>query len=85
MRLPLAYMAVLLSGASAAFAQTATDGMSSMSSGGASTIRGLLSKGYEIKSSVPNGKKFIVFLQKDKSAYACEFATVADSRCEPLN
>lgn len=85
MRLPLAYMAALLTVGSAAFAQTAPDAMSSVSGGGASTIRGLLSKGYEIKSSVPNGKKFIVFLQKDKSAYACEFATVVDSRCEPLN
>lgn len=85
MRLPLAYMAVLLFGASAAYAQTQSDNMSSASSGGVSTIRGLLSAGYEIKASVPNGKKFIVFLQKDKSAYACEFATVADSRCEPLN
>jgi hypothetical protein len=84
MRLPLAYLAVLLSGASAAFAQT-SDNMSSASSGGVSTIRGLLSAGYEIKASVPNGKKFIVFLQKDKSAYACEFATVVESRCEPLN
>lgn len=85
MRLPLAYMAALLTVASAAFAQTTPDAMSSVSGGRASTIRGLLSKGYEIKSSVPNGKKFIVFLQKDKSAYACEFATVVDSRCEPLN
>lgn len=85
MRLPLATMAVLLSGASAAFAQTATDTMKSVSSGAGATIRGLLSAGYEIKASVPNGKRFIVFLQKDKSAYACEFATVAESRCEPLN
>jgi hypothetical protein len=84
MRLPLAPMAVLLFGISAAFAQGPAD-MSAVSSGGASTIRGLLAAGYEIKSSVPNGKKFIVFLQKDKSAYACEFATVAESRCEPLN
>jgi hypothetical protein len=85
MRLPLAYMAVLLFGASAACAQTASGNMSASSSGGSSTIRGLLSAGYEIKSSVPNGKTFIVFLQKDKSAYACEFVTVTVSRCESLN
>ena len=56
----------------------------SQSSGG-STIKQLLSSGYEIKASVPNGSKFIVFMQKDKAAYACEFVTVARSRCETLN
>ncbi len=67
-------------------AQTATDeGGVSLSSSGGSTIKQLLSSGYEIKASVPNGSKFIVFMQKDKAAYACEFVTVARSRCETLN
>jgi hypothetical protein len=49
--------------------------------GGTGTISQLLSQGFEIKASVPNGAKFIVFLQKDKEAYACEFASLATSQC----
>jgi hypothetical protein len=55
------------------------------SAGGATgTIEQLLAQGFEIKASVPNGKKFIVFLQKDKVAYACEFASLATSQCGAL-
>ena len=36
----------------------------------------LLSQGYEIRAAVPNGTRYIVFLQKDQSAYACEFVTL---------
>lgn len=85
MRLPMAVLAFSLSAASLAFAQRAEPDVAAVSSGGRSNIKSLLASGYEIKSSVPNGKKFIVFMQKDKSAYACEFATVAQSRCESLN
>ncbi|MDH0614340.1 MULTISPECIES: hypothetical protein [unclassified Agrobacterium] len=86
MRLPLAIPAFLAAMSAPALAQTATDeGSISLSSGGSSTIKQLLSSGYEIKASVPNGSKFIVFMQKDKAAYACEFVTVARSRCETLN
>ena len=84
MRLPLALSALLATGGPL-FAQATSGEVSSGSSGGSSTIRELLSSGYEIKSSVPNGSKFIVFMQKDKAAYACEFVTVARSRCESLN
>ncbi len=84
MRLPLAISAFLVA-TGPVFAQTAENGVSSQSSGGSSTVRELLTMGYEIKTSVPNGSKFIVFMQKDKAAYACEFVTVARSRCESLN
>ncbi|MDP9570576.1 UNVERIFIED_ORG: hypothetical protein J2W66_001036 [Agrobacterium larrymoorei] len=84
MRLPLAISA-LLAATGPLFAQTATNEVSSGASGGSSTIKQLLDLGYEIKSSLPNGSKFIVFMQKDKAAYACEFVTVARSRCESLN
>ena len=53
---------------------------------GSSTIADLLSKGFEIKAAVPNGTtKFIVFMQKGNSAYACEFLTVTKTRCGTLN
>lgn len=45
----------------------------------------LLSKDYEIKSAVPNGSKLIVFMQKGKSGYACEFVNVAKTRCASIN
>ena len=85
MRLPLAISAFLALASSPVFAQTANDGLSSVASGGSSTIKQLLASGYEIKSSLPNAGKFIVFMQKDKTAYACEFVTVTSSRCESLN
>lgn len=46
-----------------------------------STIGALIADGYEIKAAVPNGAKYVVFLQKEKKAYACEFVTLANSRC----
>ncbi|ASY68422.1 MULTISPECIES: hypothetical protein [Sinorhizobium] len=45
----------------------------------------LLSKGYEIKAAVANGTRYIVFMQKDQSAYACEFVTLTKSRCGSIN
>jgi hypothetical protein len=46
----------------------------------------LLSKGYQIKAAVPNGGKFfVVFLQKDQSAYACEMKSLTSSQCGALN
>jgi hypothetical protein len=48
------------------------------------TVTELMAKGYEIKAAVPNGTKFMVFLQKDKSAVVCEFATLAKSQCGVL-
>lgn len=79
--------AALLSAAPAAFAQQAqTDGaISTQGGGGSKSMKDLLSDGYEIKTSVPNGTKFIVFMQKDKSAYACEFVSLTKSRCGSIN
>jgi hypothetical protein len=51
-----------------------------------STMADLVSRGYEIKAAVPNGSgKFIVFMQKDKSAYACEFSSLTGARCGSIN
>ncbi|EPR20343.1 signal peptide protein, partial [Agrobacterium radiobacter DSM 30147] len=61
MRLPLAIPAFLAAMSAPVLAQTATSEPEvSLSSGGSSTIKQLLSSGYEIKASVPNGSKFIV-------------------------
>ena len=49
------------------------------------TMSDLLSKGYDIKAAVPNGGKFIVFMQKDQSAYACEFQSLTGARCGSIN
>ncbi len=45
----------------------------------------LIEQGYEIKSSSWTGSKLFVFLQKDNSAYACEFANVTNTRCGSIN
>ncbi|MBB6483425.1 hypothetical protein [Rhizobium lusitanum] len=50
-----------------------------------STMADLLSRGYQIKAAVPNGGKFVVFMQKDQSAYACEFSSLTNTRCGSLN
>ncbi|WP_420409618.1 hypothetical protein [Hoeflea sp.] len=41
----------------------------------------LVAQGYEIKSVVLNNGKYIVFLQKERKAFACEFSRVNRSRC----
>lgn len=69
----------LLLGAPAAFAQDQSDTNADIPGG--VTMSSLISQEYEIKAAVPNGNRFIVFLQKDQSAYACEFATLTSSRC----
>lgn len=45
----------------------------------------LIRDGYEIKSSSWTGSKLFVFLQKDNSAYACEFVNVTNTRCGSIN
>ncbi|AEG03825.1 hypothetical protein [Sinorhizobium meliloti] len=49
------------------------------------SMSALLSRGYEIKAAVNNGARYIVFLQKDQSAYACEFVSLTKSRCGSIN
>ena len=88
MILRAAVFAGLSLAAPAAFSQQAqtTDKFESATEGGGSkSMSNLLSEGYEIKASVPNGTKYIVFMQKDKSAYACEFVTLTRSRCGSIN
>ncbi|MGY5803294.1 hypothetical protein [Rhizobium hainanense] len=60
-------------------------GGNEVTSGGDSTMADLLSRGYQIKAAVPNGGKFVVFMQKDQSAYACEFSSLTNTRCGSLN
>jgi hypothetical protein len=45
----------------------------------------LIEQGYEIKTSSWTGSKLFVFLQKDNSAYACEFVNVTNTRCGSIN
>ena len=45
----------------------------------------LVSEGYEIKAAVPNGKSFVVFLQKDSTGYACQMATLSRSVCGKID
>ncbi|MDO9415927.1 hypothetical protein [Pararhizobium sp.] len=83
MRLWALALSALLALAQTAFAQdTNTSNKSNPEAGAASqTMAQLLAQKYEIKAAVPNGSRFIVFMQKDQSAYACEFASLATSRC----
>jgi hypothetical protein len=78
----------ILAAAPAAFAQQAAQAPEtggSTTSGGTKSMGDLLSQGFEIKSSVANGTKFIVFMQKDKTAYACDFVSLTRSRCGAIN
>ncbi len=75
-----------LSGAALAQeAKSKTTTQGEVSVAGGSGMSSLLAEGYEIKTAVPNGTRFIVFLQKEKSAYACEFVTLTKSRCGLIN
>jgi hypothetical protein len=91
MKLP-SLVAVALLSASGAFAQDAGGfgpklGQEPVTPpAGNASMGELLSKGYQIKAAVPNGSKFfVVFLQKDQSAYACEMKSLTASQCGALN
>ena len=56
----------------------------SMTTSGASMGQ-LIAEGYEIKAAVPNGKRFVVFLQKESTGYACEMMTLSRSVCGKIN
>jgi hypothetical protein len=75
----LAIVALLVIAASAARAQDTTEGSVSMS------MAQLVKDGYEIKAAAPNGSRYVVFMQKEKSAYACEFVNVTTTRCRQIN
>jgi len=55
------------------------------SSGVTTDMKTLLRQGFDIRAAAPNGDKFVVFLQKDRNAYACEFVTLTLSRCGAIN
>lgn len=76
MRMALVASLVLVS--SAVLAQETTDATTSAEG---SSMGTLISEGYEIKAAVPNGKRFVVFLQKDNEGYACEMANLTTSQC----
>ena len=72
--------------ASAASAQTLVGGNTGKNAPlPPSTMKDLLAQGYEIKSAIPNGDKFVVFMQKEQSAYACEFVSVTNTKCGAIN
>jgi hypothetical protein len=74
-RVGLTFLASMLAAAPAFAQETAPKSEPAMSGSSGSGIGRLLSQGYEIRAAVPNGTRYIVFLQKDQSAYACEFVT----------
>ncbi|KQY19220.1 hypothetical protein ASD32_07655 [Rhizobium sp. Root483D2] len=85
-RMVLTLLASMLAGAPAFAQETApAAGDPAMSNSSGSGMGRLLSQGYEIRAAVPNGTRYIVFLQKDQSAYACEFVTLTTSRCGSIN
>lgn len=85
-RVALTILASMLAAAPAFAQETApTSGDPATSGSSGSGMGRLLSQGYEIRAAVPNGTRYIVFLQKDQSAYACEFVTLTASRCGSIN
>ncbi|QRM55010.1 hypothetical protein [Sinorhizobium sp. BG8] len=74
-------LTLLLSAVSAASAQD----IGSRSKSGSATMAQLIAEGYEIKAAAPNGSRYVVFMQKEKSAYACEFANVSATQCRLIN
>ena len=52
---------------------------------GGASMGQLISEGYEIKAAVPNGKSFVVFLQKDSTGYACQMSTLSRSQCGKID
>jgi len=68
-----------------AFAQDGGFGGSSSETSGSRSMGALVADGYEIKAASPTGNKFVVFLQKEGSAYACEFVTLSNSRCGEID
>ncbi|MBO9628810.1 MAG: hypothetical protein J7516_05180 [Shinella sp.] len=73
------FAAIALLAATAAHAQDAETGSA------AKTMGQLASEGYEIKAAAPNGSRYVIFMQNDQSAYACEFVNTANTQCRPIN
>ena len=97
MRAPVLALLLTVFAASPLLAQDAADapdaatvakGLDGSTSGqGTSTSMGdLLKQGFEIKAAVPSGTtNLIIFMQKEKVAYACEFTSLANTRCGSIN
>jgi len=49
------------------------------------TMGELASQGFEIKAAAPNGSRYVVFMQNDTSAYACEFVNTTQTQCRQIN
>lgn len=81
----LALATVMAVFASAASAQTLGSTTAANTPKPPSTMPELLTQGYEIKSAIPNGDKFVIFMQKEQSAYACEFVSVTNTKCGAIN
>lgn len=79
----LSLLGLLMAGST--FAQDTGETSEALSTASGSGMGSLLAKGYEIKAAVQNGQRYIVFLQKEKSAYACEFVSLTKSRCGSIN
>ncbi len=67
--------------ASAAAAQAQETDASPQAGTTQSTMARLLADGYEIKGTAQASSRYIVFMQKEKTAYACQFVTVTTTRC----
>jgi len=72
-------IAMLLVTAAAAQAQQAVEPPVS------ATMGELASQGYEIKAASPSGSRHVVFMQNDKTAYACEFVNTTTTQCRQIN
>ena len=75
---PLAIAAMLLTAAAASAQQEVQVAASA-------TMGDLASRGFEIKAAAPNGSRYVVFMQNDKSAYACEFVNTTQTQCRQIN
>ena len=86
MILRVALASLVFVGSGTAFAQSATPADPGVSDAASTTtMKALLAQGYEIKTAVPNGTSFVVFMQKEQSAFACEFVSLTDTQCGAIN
>ncbi|MBB3977927.1 hypothetical protein GGQ64_003141 [Rhizobium azooxidifex] len=78
LRLSLALAALA---ASTAIVHAQTADVTAGAGAAQSTMARLLADGYEIKGTAQASSRYIVFMQKEKTAYACQFVTVTTTRC----
>ncbi len=75
----------IAAGAASLFLASALPVIAQTGGGESVSMKSLLQRGFEIKAAAPNGSQYVVFMQKDKSAYACEFVTLKNSRCGSIS